>query len=166
MAAIDPSEEPELENAVDKQKVRSTLKVVRVMDDGDDSEDDDFDEDEMDEDEESDDEEAETNGGPSKVPSKKDILKAIADAEAEDDDEDEEDDDDEEEGDSEDDAAAEEILSRLMKQAKKGKSKALNGEDEDSDDDDAESLEMDEVVVCTLDPEKVCSLHNKTIKQD
>lgn len=149
MAAIDPSEEPEHDTAVDKQKVRSTLKVVRMIDEGDSE--DDFEDDE--EDSEEDDEEV--NGGPStKVPSKQEIAKAIADLAAEEDDEDDDEDMDE---DSEDEEAAQALLAKLMKDARKGKSKAVDGEEDDSEDEDAESVEMDEVVVCTLDPEKVCS---------
>ena len=39
----------------------------------------------------------------------------------------------------------------------KGKGKALSEEDEEDDEDDEDGADMEEVVVCTLDPQKVCS---------
>lgn len=144
MAAIDPSEEPDLDAAEDKTKPRATLKLVRVPEEMlDDSDDDDEDFEDMDDEDEDDDEEG-VNGGPSH----KKALKA-------DDDEDEDEDMDD---DSEDEAAAEALLAKLMKADKKGKFKALDGEvDEDDDDDDSEeSMGIEECIICTLDPEKVC----------
>jgi FK506-binding nuclear protein len=58
---------------------------------------------------------------------------------------------------SEDDAKAITALKKIMK----GKGKAMaNDSDKDSDDldDDEDPLELEEVVICTLDPEKVSSL--------
>lgn len=148
MAAIDPTEEPEVDAGEDKQRPRATLKVVRVpedmIDDSDDDEDD-FEDDDEDSEEEG------VNGGPSdKKKSKLDkIVKAEEDEDMDEDDED----------DSDEDEAAKELLAKLMANgSKKGKSKALDGDDdEDSDIDSLEALGMDEVVMCTLDPEKVCS---------
>lgn len=142
MAAIDPSEEPEFESEADKLKPRATLKLVRVPEDMlDDEDDSDFDDDdEEDDEEESDDEEV--NGGPSKKKSKSMDV---------------EDEDDEMDSDDDDDAAAEALLKKIMKASKKGKSKALDDEEEsDDDEDDIEGFGMDECVLCTLDPEKVC----------
>jgi FK506-binding nuclear protein len=145
MAAIDPSAEPELDDPEDKRPPRATLKLVRVpasmLDDfDDDSDDDDFDLEDDDEDEDdSDEEDEEVNGGPSEKKSKAKTE--------EDDDEDMEDGDEDEDDDEEDDAEAIAQLAKIMKSIK-GKGKAVDGE---------EDLEMDEVVICTLDPEKVCS---------
>lgn len=149
MAAIDPSEEIEVDDVDHKGPPRATLKVIRVADDMLDEEDDEDYSDEDDEDEgESDDEEV--NGGPS---DKKALLKALAadnDSEDEDDEMDEDDDD-------EADLAAIEQLKKLMK----GKGKAFDGEEDDEDEDDEsdEGIELDECVICTLDPEKVSSSH-------
>ncbi|GBF61567.1 FK506-binding protein [Trichophyton mentagrophytes] len=142
MAAIDPDAVPEYEDEAQASKApRATLKIIRPppgldYDDDDDDNEDDEDED----DDESDDE---TNGGPSDPARKK---KAMLDAALKDmDDGMEEDDDDDEEGGT--DLAA--AISKLVK----GKGKAMDDED-DSDSD--EDLELDEVVVCTLDPERNC----------
>ena len=150
MAAIDPSAEPEFEEGDTKKTPRAILKLIRVPADlyeDDDSEDSDY---EMEEDEdegESSSDEDEVNGGPSdpsklNKSSKLDLVKAIAeqDSEAED-----------EEGESDEEAAAKSALMKIMK----GKGKAVDAGDEASDDDDDDSLELEEVVICTLDPEKV-----------
>merc|ERR1712000_376196 len=145
MAAIDPSADPDFEAADDKKPARATLKLVRLPfdedDDEDDSEDEDFDLDGLlDEDEdESDEEDEEVNGGPSEKKTKKQVA-----------DEDDEDDDDPE--------ATMKAIKELKKimMAAKGKGKAVEGEDDEDDEEDSddESLELDEVVICTLDPEK------------
>ncbi|RVX67376.1 hypothetical protein B0A52_09157 [Exophiala mesophila] len=166
MAAIDPTAEPEFEDADEKGPVRATLKVIRVPDhlfnDDSDSDDEDYldgleDDSEDDEDDEDDEE---VNGGPSERKSKKQaLLEALAADVEEDekmgDDDDEDEDDDEEDDDAEDDDdKAVEILKKLLKDSK-GKGKALDGEsDSDEEDEDDEALEMDEIVICTLDPEK------------
>ncbi|KIW80311.1 hypothetical protein Z517_06926 [Fonsecaea pedrosoi CBS 271.37] len=161
MAAIDPSAEPELDDPDDKRPPRATLKLIRVpdsmLDDDDDDEDDEdylagLDDDEDEDSEEDDEDDEEVNGGPSEKKSK-------ADGAGEDEDEDED-----MEGSDDDEVTAEDLaaiakLTKLMKSAKaKGKAKALDGEDDadDEEDEDDEALEMDEVVVCTLDPEKNC----------
>jgi FK506-binding nuclear protein len=157
MAAIDPTEEPMYdEDDTERKAPRATLKIVRIPGDmfGDD-EDDSEDDDEMDllnglgEDSDEDSEEEEVNGGPSETKKAKAIkagLKNLVDG----DDEDMEDI-------SEDDAKAITALKKIMK----GKGKAMaNDSDKDSDDldDDEDPLELEEVVICTLDPEKVSSL--------
>ncbi|ERF69473.1 hypothetical protein EPUS_07288 [Endocarpon pusillum Z07020] len=147
MAAIDPTAEPEFAEGDEKKTPRATLKLIRVPAElfgDDDSEDSDYDEMEGDEVEESSSEEEEVNGGPSdpskaKKPNKLDLVKAIAEQGS---------DDEEEEDDSEEEAAAKSALMKIMK----GKGKATeNGEEADDDED---SLELEEVVICTLDPEK------------
>ncbi|KIX03603.1 uncharacterized protein Z518_07156 [Rhinocladiella mackenziei CBS 650.93] len=154
MAAIDPTAEPEFEDADDKRSARATLKIVRVpdhmFDDSDDEDEDDEDflaglEDDEDEDSE------EINGGPSEKKSKSKASKEAPAAEEEDDEETDEED---EEDDDEVDEKAMAQLKKLMKDSK-GKGKATEGEEDDEEEDsDDEAVEMDEVVVCTLDPEK------------
>lgn len=158
MAAIDPSAVPEYDDDDDRKQPRSTLKLIRVPAElfDEDSEDSDFDDMEEDEDEESTDDD-EVNGGlsdPKK--SKKGASKRVKDALAENEaaNGDSEEDEDEDEGDSEDEAAAKAALLKIMK----GKEKA-NGDEDISDLDEEDSLEMEEVVVCTLDPEKVTNIH-------
>ncbi|KAF3480406.1 FK506-binding protein 4 [Arthroderma uncinatum] len=139
MAAIDPDAVPEYEDEAHANKApRATLRIVRPPP-GLDYEDSDEEDDEDDEDEDSDDE---ANGGPSDPARKKramleaalrDMDEGIGEAD--------EDDDDEEDIDL---AAA---ISKLVK----GKGKATDDDESDSDDED---LELDEVIVCTLDPER------------
>lgn len=140
MAAIDPSEEVISDAAA--HKPRATLKVITVPADMLDNDDED-----EDDDDDLDDEDEEANGGPSEK-----TMKKIRDALAE-----ESDGDSDEEMESEDEAEAQAVLAKLMKSTK-GKSKALDEEDDDESDEDDEDLlggELDECVVCTLDPEKV-----------
>ncbi|KIW40996.1 uncharacterized protein PV06_06594 [Exophiala oligosperma] len=156
MAAIDPSAEPDLEAADDKIPPRATLKLVRVpgfdeSDDDEDSDDEHFDLADLEDDEDSSEDEDEVNGGPSEKISKKEL------ADEEDEDDDMEDDDDEDDDDPEATMKALAELKKIMRADSKGKGKAIDGESDDSDDDedsDDESLELDEVVICTLDPEK------------
>lgn len=59
---------------------------------------------------------------------------------------------------SEDDAKVAAMLKNIMKRKGKGKGKATDVDDEDDEDENVEGdddLEMEEIVVCTLDPEKV-----------
>ncbi|KAH9825461.1 FK506-binding protein 4 [Teratosphaeria destructans] len=158
MAAIDPSAEPEGE---DGEKPRATLKILRVPITDDDDEDDDDDDDEFD---------------------VEDFERRLAEAEDDDDDDDEDDDEDEEEvngGPSDPKkskamkkAAAKEAIEKLLaeegmdlddekpngvsKSAKaKGKMPASDeDEDDDDDDEDEDGDEIEEFVLCTLDPEK------------
>ncbi len=149
MAAIDPNAEPEFEESDKKRIPRATLKIIRVpaeLFDDDDSDDSDYDANEGEDDEkEAESDEEEVNGGPSdpsraKKPSKLDLVKAIAEQES---DEDEDDN-------SEEEAAAKATLMKIMK----GKGKAT-GDAEEASEDAEDSLELEEVVICTLDPEKV-----------
>ncbi|KAF2878040.1 hypothetical protein BDV95DRAFT_556580 [Massariosphaeria phaeospora] len=164
MAALDPSATPQLD---ENQKVpRATLKLVRErmdgFDDGD-LDDDDIDQDDIeaikarlagvisDEDsdlsDDDDESEAETNGGPSDpAKSKKAKEEALTKKLKE-----------------ELEAEAMDIVNTNGVNGKsKGKAKALNGElssddDDNDDDDDSEDDDDDEVeelVICTLDPEK------------
>ncbi|EXJ93197.1 hypothetical protein A1O3_01754 [Capronia epimyces CBS 606.96] len=160
MAAIDPSAEPEFEDADDKRPARATLKVVRVPDHLFDDSDEDSEDDEdylngLEDDESSSDDDEEANGGPSDRKSTKlALLEALANEEAEDEDMEDNEDNDEEDDDEADERAIAQ-LKALMK-ASKGKGKALDGDEDDDDEEDSEdeAVELDEVVVCTLDPEK------------
>jgi len=156
MAAIDPTEEPEILDGDDNKPARATLKIVRIPDhmmaeDSDESDDEDYLDGIEDDEDDSDDSEGEVNGGPSDLKkSKKNILLDMIKMEAEDDDEEMGEDDESE--DSGEEAEAKALLKKLMK----GKDKAVDGEDSDSDlDEDEDALELEEVVVCTLDPQSV-----------
>ncbi|PWY78190.1 kinase-like protein [Aspergillus heteromorphus CBS 117.55] len=142
MAAIDPDEAPEYEDGYDSNKrPRATLKLVRAPEglDLDDEDDEDW---EDDDEEDSDDEEV--NGGPSDKEKARKLAAArkLADAMDEDDEDDEDEDDD-----SDFDLKA--AISKLIK----GKGPAT---DDDSDADSDEGLELEETVICSLDPEKNC----------
>lgn len=141
MAAIDPDETPELEDGVDPSRPRATLKIIRPPPGLDLDEEEDSDEDDEDDEEDSDDEE--TNGGPSDKEKARKLKEAAVLKDMEEDDDEEDDDDDEDE---EFDLQA--AISKLVK----GKAPAT---DEDDDDESDEGLDVDEMVVCTLDPEKV-----------
>ena len=162
MAAIDPTAEAEREDVDDTSKPRATLKIVRFpyadsdLEDFDDDEDMEDSEllDGLDSDEDSSDEGI--NGGPSArklVNGKTSKTKQILDK----DDEDMEDPEDEDEDDEDDD---EEQAKAILKKLMKGKAKADGADDSDDDEvdlDDDDELEIDETVVCTLDPEQVSS---------
>ncbi|KAL1970084.1 hypothetical protein VTN77DRAFT_6489 [Rasamsonia byssochlamydoides] len=139
MAAIDPDAAPEYEDGADTSKPpRATLKIVRPPP-GMDLDDDDEDyEDESDEDSE----DEEINGGPSDKEKAKKLREAAARKEMEDAM-------DEDDSEGEGDIDIKSAISKLIK----GKAPAKDGDD---DDDDDESLELEEIVVCTLDPEKHC----------
>lgn len=151
MAAIDPSAEPEGEEGA---VPRATLKVIRQplgAEDSDDDEDE-FDIDEMDEqfgeDDSSEDDDEDSTGGPSD-PTKnkkakrdqirKDLVK-IAEEEGMDIDE------------------MPNGMNGVKKSSKaKGKMPASDeDEDDESDESDEEGGEIEEFVICTLDPNKVC----------
>ncbi|PYH37444.1 kinase-like protein [Aspergillus neoniger CBS 115656] len=148
MAAIDPDEAPEYEDGFDSNKrPRATLKLVRAppgLDlEGEDDDDEDW---EDDEDEDSEDDE-EVNGGPSDKEKARKLKLAAARKELEDAmDEDDDEDEDDEEGEFDLKAA----ISKLIK------GKAPANDDEESDAESDEGLELDETVICTLDPEKNC----------
>jgi FK506-binding nuclear protein len=141
MAAIDPDATPEHEDDADTSKPsRSTLKIIRPPPGMDlDEDDEDYEDEEDESDEDSDDEEI--NGGPSDKEKAKKLREAAALKELEDAMEE-----DDSEGDGDIDIKA--AISKLIK----GKAPAM---DDDEDDEDDESLELEEIVVCTLDPEKV-----------
>ncbi|KAL5359387.1 hypothetical protein BJX96DRAFT_57078 [Aspergillus floccosus] len=142
MAAIDPDEEPDFDGIEANKRPRATLKIVRPPPGLDLDESDDEYEDEEDSDD-SDDEEV--NGGPSDKEKARKLKEAAALKEME---EAMDEDDDEDEGDDEEfDLKA--AISKLVK----GKAPATDvDEDEESD----EGLELDEMVVCTLNPETHC----------
>ncbi|KAL3478127.1 hypothetical protein BJX99DRAFT_256892 [Aspergillus californicus] len=144
MAAIDPDETPDFEDTTSKRP-RATLKIVRAppgLDLDEDSEDEYEDIDEDEDDEDSDDEEI--NGGPSDKEKARKLKAAAALKEME---EAMDEDDDSDDGEEFDLKAA---ISKLVK----GKGPAMDGDDEDEDDESEEGLELDEMVICTLDPER------------
>lgn len=163
MAAIDPTAE------VEDGPARATLKLIRIQDDDDDDEedDDDFDPDNIeelraklladgvlgseDESDDSEDSEDETNGGPSDPAKSKQAKREALQKKLQ------------------EDAAAEEMeIDQLTNgvNGTKGKGKALEDDDEsDESDDDEEGDEAEELVLCTLDPEKVtflCRIHSES----
>ncbi|KAJ5155160.1 FK506-binding protein 4 [Penicillium capsulatum] len=145
MAAIDPDETPEFEDGDSSKAPRATLKIVRPPPGLDLEESDD--EDYSDEDEEDSDED-EVNGGPSDKEKARKLKQAAAQkelAEAMDED------DDDEEGDDEDDGGFD--LKAAISKLIKGKAPATD-EDDDEDDESEEGLDLDENVICTLNPEK------------
>lgn len=163
MAAIDPSVEPEYTGNTDEgAPARATLKLVRQPINSDDDESmEDSDEDDYleglingadpDEANASESDEEEKNGGPSDPSKSKkarrdaaldQLKKALTD----------------DEGDNEMDVdGASGSNGAVTKPGKgKGKDKVNADEEDDSEDDDYEDLEIEEFVLCTLDPEKVC----------
>ncbi|OAX77077.1 hypothetical protein ACJ72_08627 [Emergomyces africanus] len=147
MAAIDPDSQPEFDAETEGKPPRATLKIVRPppgMDLEDDSEDDDYDDEDVDEDDDEEDSEDESNGGPSDPAKLKAARQAAASKDIA-----ELSDDDDSDGEDLDLKAA---ISRLVK----GKDKATGLGDDDDDSDMSEGLEMEDVVVCTLDPTKNC----------
>lgn len=144
MAAIDPDAPPEFDAETEGKPPRATLKIVRPppgMDLEDDSDDDDYED--GDEDEDMEDSEDESNGGPSDPAKLKQARQAAALKDSDDD------------GSNGEDVDLKAAISKLIK----GKDRATG--DDDSDSDVSEGLEMEEVVVCTLDPTKVCSESSK-----
>lgn len=154
MAAIDPSQVPEVdEHGTVSTHPRATLKIVRQpIEEDDDSDDEDYmqaligggsDSD----DSEDDSEEEEANGGPSdpaksKKAKKEAALKQLMES-LNADDEDEE---------SSDEEMAD-ATNGTNGVAKKGKAKATTDE-ESEEDSEGEDIEIEEFVLCTLDPEK------------
>lgn len=160
MAAIDPSAEPQIDE--DNKIPRATLKLIRVPTDFDDEEDDDSDYDpedvealaarlreagalpeiETDSEEEDDDSEVEKNGGPSDpVKAKKAKQAALSKKLKED-------------------LEADEMELDGVANGVNGKGKAKITDDDDisedsEDDEDDFEEEPEELVLCTLDPEKV-----------
>ncbi|KAK4954727.1 hypothetical protein LTR28_006207, partial [Elasticomyces elasticus] len=144
MAAIDPSAIPEREDA--KEPLRATLKLIRVNDeeigDSDDEGDEDFDEDEIkaligDGDDESSSGE-EMNGGPSDPAKTKKARQEAAAKKLN--------------KQLEEDAMEMDLANGVNGSSKgKGKGKVLSEDDEDSELDDED---VEEFVICTLDPSK------------
>ncbi|KAL4997924.1 hypothetical protein BDV10DRAFT_194750 [Aspergillus recurvatus] len=139
MAAIDPDETPEFDGD-STRRPRATLRIIRAPPGLDEEDSDDDYEDEDDSEDSEDDEEV--NGGPSDKEKARKLkeaayLKELEDAMSEDDESDE--------GEEFDLKAA---ISKLVK----GKARATDDDDEDAESE--EGLELDEMVVCTLDPER------------
>jgi len=153
MAAIDPTQVPEIdEHGTVPTQPRATLKIVRQPIDEDDSDDEDYMQaligggSDSEGDSEDDSEEEEANGGPSdpaksKKARKEAALKQLMES-LNDDDE------------SSDEEMAD-AANGVAKADKKGKAKANSDEESDEDSDDGEDIEIEEFVLCTLDPEKV-----------
>ena len=171
MAAIDPSAEPEYADTTNgNTPLRATLKLIRIpigpagdSDSEDDSEEDVEANDYLDkllngEDSEEDDEESSSydedkNGGPSdplrskkaiRLAAAEKLKQALAEINASDEDMD---------------ADSTNGNSANIVKLKKGKAKATgdDDEDEDSDEEDLDDLDLDEFVICTLDPTQVCT---------
>jgi FK506-binding nuclear protein len=153
MAAIDPTAEPEIEGDATSVVPRATLKIIRQPIDFDDEDSEDEEEylqsliNGEDSDEDDDEDEDESNGGPSDPAKSKKALKN---------------------------AALQKLLANIGPASddemdisgsingakdKKGKAKATEDDDEDDDDeeedDSDDDMDIEEFVVCTLDPEKV-----------
>ncbi|EHL00853.1 FKBP-like protein [Glarea lozoyensis ATCC 20868] len=153
MAAIDPTEAPEVDDKAEGTSVpRATLKIVRTQASDDDDEEDN--EEYMrallaESDSDDSESEEEANGGPSDPAKSKKARKQAALEQLmqsiKDDGSDEE---------------MEDAATNGTKVSKKGKSKLTDDdddeeeEDSDEDSDDGEELEIEEFVLCTLDPEK------------
>lgn len=150
MAALDPTEPPEADKDGNIPSVpRSTLKLIRKRPSLEDGIDDAYLKQLMagdDDDDSEDDDDDEPNGGPSdKAKSKKAkaeaIRKLIAAAEAEDSDEDMDDGD----------------VKPNGKLSKKGKEPATSSDDDDDESVSSSDVEIEELVICTLDTERVRS---------
>ncbi|KAI8961870.1 hypothetical protein F5Y11DRAFT_210516 [Daldinia sp. FL1419] len=160
MAALDPTEAPEADDEGNIPAVpRSTLKLIRKRPSLDDELDDEYldrlmgggDSDEDDEGDSDD----EANGGPSdpaksKKARREAALQKLIKAAQEEEDSDEEMDD--------DDAKPKGKANGVAKTSKKGKEPATSSDDDDDDDDDesidSTTLDLEELVVCTLDTER------------
>jgi Nucleoplasmin-like domain len=159
MAAIDPTAPVTTDESSGSTVPRATLKLIRqpIGSKEDDSEDDEDDDDYMrallagSESESEESEEEEANGGPSDPTKSKKARKQAALKEL---------------LESIDKGSDEEMEdtpngTNGTKADKKGKAKATGDEEEDEDDSesDDEDLEVEEFVICTLDPEKVCTIY-------
>jgi FK506-binding nuclear protein len=162
MAAIDPSAVPQIDD--DNKALRATLKIIRAPMDEDDDEDDDEDYDEDDDDieaikarlrgiisdedmSEDDDSEDEKNGGPSDPAKSKKAKQAALTKKLQEE--------------LDEDIEMDESFTNGVNGKSKGKGKALDDEEIDSDDEsidsDDDDDEVEEFVLCTLDPERVSS---------
>ncbi|KAI5292848.1 peptidylprolyl isomerase fpr4 [Ascosphaera acerosa] len=154
MAAIDPEQPPHYEDeAATNKPARATLKIIRIpsLDDEDDSDDEDYSDDEEEGDDSEDDEmsEDEDGAGPSDPAKAKKAKKAATEEEEADEDDEEADDDSADEGDEVDLKSA---ISKLIK----GKGKAAGDEGDDDDEMSEEGLDLEETVICTLNPDNHC----------
>ncbi|KAI1760977.1 hypothetical protein GGR53DRAFT_55225 [Hypoxylon sp. FL1150] len=156
MAALDPSEEPEADEEGNIPSVpRATLRLIRKRPSLDDELDDEYLDQLMagesdDDDDEDEDDDDEPNGGPSdpskskKAKQEAALQKLIAAAQAEEDSDEEMDDD-----------SAKPKANGVGKVSKKGKEPAVSSDDEDDDESiDSNTLDLEELVVCTLDTER------------
>lgn len=153
MAAIDPTALPKADAGAEEVVQRATLKLIRERIDPDEDDDYDDDEDDIDdieaikarlgealseeEDEESSDDDEEKNGGPSdpsrtKKARKEALLKALANAD--------------------EDMDLDTLPNGVNGISSKGKGKAVDIEDDSEEEEDDE---IEEFVLCTLDPNKV-----------
>ncbi|KAI0175665.1 hypothetical protein GGR52DRAFT_537684 [Hypoxylon sp. FL1284] len=154
MAALDPTEAPEADEEGNIPSVpRSTLRLIRKRPSLDDELDDEYLDKLMgggsDDDDEEEDDDDEPNGGPSdpskskKARQEAALQKLIAAAQEEDSDEEMDDD------------SAKPKVNGVIKASKKGKEPATSSDDEDDDDStDSALLDVEELVVCTLDTER------------
>ncbi|KAI0101674.1 hypothetical protein GGR51DRAFT_529814 [Nemania sp. FL0031] len=150
MAAIDPTEPPQADDDGNIPSVpRSTLKIIRKRASLDGGIDEDYlqqlmaADDDDDSDDEDDDDDDEPNGGPSdkaksKMAKAEALRKLIAATQAEDSDEEMDDAETKPNG----------------KPSKKGKEPATSSDDEDDESVSSDDIEIEELVLCTLDPER------------
>jgi FK506-binding nuclear protein len=164
MAAIDPTDSAAIDQPSGGAVPRATLKLIRqsIESNEDDSEDDEDDDDYMrallaGSEPDSDDSGEETNGGPSDPTKSKKAQKQAALMELL------------QSVDKGSDDEMEDVPNGAngVKADKKGKAKASSDEqgDEDISDSDEEDLEVEEFVICTLDPEKVSASFSQTVFQ-
>ncbi|KAI1374126.1 hypothetical protein F4677DRAFT_427186 [Hypoxylon crocopeplum] len=154
MAALDPSEAPEADEEGNIPSVpRSTLKIVRKRPSLDDELDDEYLDQLMgdlsEDDEDEDDDDDEPNGGPSdpsksKKARQEAALQKLIQAAQEEEDSDEEMDDDN----------AKPKSNGVVKTSKKGKEPATSSDEDEDDESEDYSLDIEELVVCTLDTER------------
>jgi FK506-binding nuclear protein len=170
MAAIDPDAEPQFDE--DQKHARATLKLIRVPDDFDMEDDDDEDYEEgdieaiaarlraagalpeADSDMSEDDSEDEKNGGPSDPAKSKKAKQAALTKKMQ---EELEADDMDIDG-----------MTNGAKGKAKGKAKVTDddlSDEDDEDDEDEDDDEPEELVLCTLDPEKVCLLTTQSARR-
>lgn len=152
MAAIDPDEAAEFEDGDSSKPARATLKIVRPPPglDLEESDDEDYSDEEDDDEEDSDEEEV--NGGPSDKEKARKLKQAAAQKELA---EAMEEDDDEDDGEGDGGFDLKAAISKLIK----GKAPATD-DDDDEDDESEEGLDLDENVICTLNPEQVRRICN------
>lgn len=160
MAAINPSEAPEADDEGNvPENPRSTLLLIRKRPSLDDELDDEYldklmgvgsSDDEDDDDYDDSDDDDEPNGGPSdpskskKARQEAALQKLIQAAQ-------DEEDSDEEMGDD-----VKPKANGIAKSSKKGKQPAVSSDDEDDDSIDSDTIELDQLVICTLDTQRVC----------